>query len=178
MLRIDLGTFSEFIVHQWHHPNSENKSGRFSENLLITKMAGDSLLLLLLCGLIAIVLIIAVFSRLIKKPTRRTAKEAKCEASKEITTSPDKDLGRRRTRVGLLGNELHSSALSTDKIIPRSVNYHFTRQCNYKCGFCFHTAKTSSVLPIDEAKRGLKMLKEAGRVLMKAKHRPQACFIN
>ena len=145
---------------------------------MITKMAGDSLLLLLLCGLIAIVLIIAVFSRLIKKPTRRTAKEAKCEASKEIPTSPDKDLGRRRTRVGLRGNELHSSALSTDKIIPRSVNYHFTRQCNYKCGFCFHTAKTSSVLPIDEAKRGLKMLKEAGRVLMKAKHRLQACFIN
>lgn len=47
--------------------------------------------------------------------------------------------------------------------IPRSVNYHFTRQCNYKCGFCFHTAKTSFVLPLEEAKRGLKMLKEAGR---------------
>ena len=47
--------------------------------------------------------------------------------------------------------------------IPQSVNYHFTRQCNYKCGFCFHTAKTSFVLPLEEAKRGLKMLKEAGR---------------
>ena len=46
---------------------------------------------------------------------------------------------------------------------PLSVNYHFTRQCNYQCGFCFHTAKTSYVLPIDEAKRGLKMLKKAGR---------------
>lgn len=46
---------------------------------------------------------------------------------------------------------------------PSSVNYHFTRQCNYKCGFCFHTAKTSFVLPIDEAKRGLGLLKEAGR---------------
>ncbi|XP_053489407.1 radical S-adenosyl methionine domain-containing protein 2 [Ictalurus furcatus] len=45
---------------------------------------------------------------------------------------------------------------------PSSVNYHFTRQCNYKCGFCFHTAKTSFVLPIDEAKRGLRLLKEAG----------------
>ena len=48
--------------------------------------------------------------------------------------------------------------------VPLSVNYHFTRQCNYQCGFCFHTAKTSFVLPIDEAKRGLKMLKEAGTV--------------
>ncbi|NWI61507.1 RSAD2 protein, partial [Calyptomena viridis] len=45
---------------------------------------------------------------------------------------------------------------------PTSVNYHFTRQCNYKCGFCFHTAKTSFVLPLEEAKRGLTMLKEAG----------------
>ncbi|XP_077009225.1 S-adenosylmethionine-dependent nucleotide dehydratase RSAD2 [Tamandua tetradactyla] len=45
---------------------------------------------------------------------------------------------------------------------PTSVNYHFTRQCNYKCGFCFHTAKTSFVLPLQEAMRGLTMLKEAG----------------
>ncbi|XP_062325665.1 S-adenosylmethionine-dependent nucleotide dehydratase RSAD2 [Osmerus eperlanus] len=47
-------------------------------------------------------------------------------------------------------------------VAPTSVNYHFTRQCNYKCGFCFHTAKTSFVLPIEEAKKGLKLLKEAG----------------
>ncbi|XP_026933609.1 S-adenosylmethionine-dependent nucleotide dehydratase RSAD2 isoform X1 [Acinonyx jubatus] len=45
---------------------------------------------------------------------------------------------------------------------PTSVNYHFTRRCNYKCGFCFHTAKTSFVLPLDEAKRGLRLLQEAG----------------
>ncbi|XP_032877533.1 radical S-adenosyl methionine domain-containing protein 2 isoform X2 [Amblyraja radiata] len=49
--------------------------------------------------------------------------------------------------------------------IPLSVNYHFTRQCNYKCGFCFHTAKTSFVLPLEEAKRGLKLLKAAGEDL-------------
>uniref|UniRef100_H3DIV0 S-adenosylmethionine-dependent nucleotide dehydratase RSAD2 n=1 Tax=Tetraodon nigroviridis TaxID=99883 RepID=H3DIV0_TETNG len=45
--------------------------------------------------------------------------------------------------------------------VPTSVNYHFTRKCNYKCGFCFHTAKTSFVLPLEEAKRGLKLLKES-----------------
>ncbi|CAI9537152.1 unnamed protein product [Staurois parvus] len=49
-----------------------------------------------------------------------------------------------------------------ESVIPTSVNYHFTRQCNYKCGFCFHTAKTSFVLPIEEAKNGLAMLKAAG----------------
>ena len=48
-------------------------------------------------------------------------------------------------------------------LLPQSVNYHFTRQCNYSCGFCFHTAKTSFVLPIEDAKKGLRMLKEAGK---------------
>lgn len=43
-----------------------------------------------------------------------------------------------------------------------SVNYHFTRKCNYKCGFCFHTSKTSHVEPLDESKRILKLLKDSG----------------
>nr|CAD7460562.1 unnamed protein product [Timema tahoe] len=47
-------------------------------------------------------------------------------------------------------------------VVPRSVNYHLTRQCNYECGFCFHTAKTSFVLPRKVAERGLRLLKEAG----------------
>ncbi|XP_036398484.1 radical S-adenosyl methionine domain-containing protein 2 [Megalops cyprinoides] len=55
-----------------------------------------------------------------------------------------------------------SEAATPKTPTPTSVNYHFTRQCNYKCGFCFHTAKTSFVLPIEEAKRGLRLLKEAG----------------
>jgi MoaA/NifB/PqqE/SkfB family radical SAM enzyme len=46
--------------------------------------------------------------------------------------------------------------------IPISVNYHFTRKCNLKCGFCFHTSKTSYILSPEEAKRGLKLLKNAG----------------
>ena len=45
------------------------------------------------------------------------------------------------------------------------VNYHLTRQCNYKCGFCFHTAKTSHVLTLDEAKRGLKLLADYGMLI-------------
>ena len=50
----------------------------------------------------------------------------------------------------------------TPKKIPISVNYHFTRKCNLKCGFCFHTAKTSYILSLEEAKRGLKLLKDSG----------------
>lgn len=41
-----------------------------------------------------------------------------------------------------------------DKRIPVSVNFHFTRKCNYECGFCFHTAKTSHITPLEDAKRG------------------------
>lgn len=55
-----------------------------------------------------------------------------------------------------------SQVQDPERVIPTSVNYHFTRQCNYKCGFCFHTAKTSFVLPLEEAKKGLVMLKCAG----------------
>ncbi|RAK97309.1 radical SAM domain-containing protein [Aspergillus ibericus CBS 121593] len=45
---------------------------------------------------------------------------------------------------------------------PVSVNYHFTRQCNKSCGFCFHTASTSHVEKIEDTKRGLSLLKAAG----------------
>ncbi|KAJ8948194.1 hypothetical protein NQ318_010470 [Aromia moschata] len=51
------------------------------------------------------------------------------------------------------------------EIIPRSVNYHFTRKCNYECGFCFHTAKTSYMLNLQDAKMGLKLLKDSVLVL-------------
>ena len=43
------------------------------------------------------------------------------------------------------------------------VNYHFTRKCNSKCAFCFHTSKTSFILWLEETKGGLKLLKESGK---------------
>jgi radical S-adenosyl methionine domain-containing protein 2 len=43
-----------------------------------------------------------------------------------------------------------------------AVNYHITRQCNYNCGFCFHTAKTSHVLEEADAKKVVKELRAAG----------------
>ncbi|KAL9121221.1 MAG: hypothetical protein Q9187_002230 [Circinaria calcarea] len=46
--------------------------------------------------------------------------------------------------------------------IPISVNYHFTRKCNYSCGFCFHTETTSYIAPLAQAKRGLALLQQAG----------------
>ncbi|KAF8446885.1 hypothetical protein BDZ91DRAFT_702946 [Kalaharituber pfeilii] len=47
-------------------------------------------------------------------------------------------------------------------ITPVSVNFHFARTCNFSCGFCFHTAKTSHVPTISEAQRALTLLKAAG----------------
>ena len=71
-------------------------------------------------------------------------------------------------------------AAGSGNVVPESVNFHFTRRCNYKCGFCFHTAKTSHLLPIDDAKRGLKRLKEAGEGQLMGRSRqftgcPTAC---
>ena len=60
-------------------------------------------------------------------------------------------------------NDSRNEAVKSEESeIPLSVNYHFTRKCNYECKFCFHQAKTSFHLPIDEAKRGIRMLVEAG----------------
>ncbi|KAI9732880.1 MAG: hypothetical protein M1834_003820 [Cirrosporium novae-zelandiae] len=46
--------------------------------------------------------------------------------------------------------------------IPISVNYHFTRRCNYECGFCFHTASDSYHEPLNRAYQGLSRLALAG----------------
>ena len=43
-----------------------------------------------------------------------------------------------------------------------SVNYHISRQCNYHCKFCFHTRTNSNVLSLEKAKKGLKLLQQAG----------------
>lgn len=48
------------------------------------------------------------------------------------------------------------------KKVPVSVNYHFTRKCNYSCGFCFHTAKTSYVAPLRDIRLALHKLMEKG----------------
>ena len=69
--------------------------------------------------------------------------------------------------TGLVNKSQHQQDFASKndgkiKIIPESVNYHFTRTCNYSCGFCFHTAKTSFNLPLDQAKRGLQMLVNDG----------------
>ncbi|KAK7885497.1 hypothetical protein LTR67_010290 [Exophiala xenobiotica] len=48
------------------------------------------------------------------------------------------------------------------KTIPLSVNYHFTRKCNYECGFCFHTDTNSYIAPLPDAKAALSLLALAG----------------
>ncbi|KJE92068.1 radical S-adenosyl methionine domain-containing protein 2 [Capsaspora owczarzaki ATCC 30864] len=67
---------------------------------------------------------------------------------------------RNRLRPSLGGTEAINCSANAANVV--SVNYHFTRQCNYSCKFCFHTAKTSHLVPIEEACRGMKLLKEAG----------------
>lgn len=49
-----------------------------------------------------------------------------------------------------------------NRTIPLSVNYHFTRKCNYACGFCFHTDTNSYVASLSDAKEALLRLSQAG----------------
>ena len=57
---------------------------------------------------------------------------------------------------------INKTAEKVNKNDKLYVNYHLTRQCNYQCGFCFHTAKTSYVLSLDEAKTGIYLLAQYG----------------
>ncbi|KAK5102108.1 hypothetical protein LTS08_004569 [Lithohypha guttulata] len=57
---------------------------------------------------------------------------------------------------------IRKTFFSTKKRRPVSVNYHFSRQCNKSCGFCFHTALSSDKASLNDAKKGLRLLKEAG----------------
>ncbi|KAK0369195.1 hypothetical protein CLIM01_13445 [Colletotrichum limetticola] len=45
---------------------------------------------------------------------------------------------------------------------PVSVNYFPSRECNYACGFCFHTNTSGYILSLNEAKHGMRLLKDAG----------------
>lgn len=49
-----------------------------------------------------------------------------------------------------------------NRTVPLSVNYHFTRRCNYACGFCFHTDTNSYIAPLEDAKEALLRLSQAG----------------
>lgn len=43
-----------------------------------------------------------------------------------------------------------------------AVNFHFTRRCNYNCKFCFHTKKTSFILPLEDQLKVIMKLRLAG----------------
>ena len=73
--------------------------------------------------------------------------------------------------VFIASNRLLSTSVNIDNdkmtaaeclLSAASVNYFFTRKCNYSCKFCFHTAKTSDVLPLPDMIKMLRMLKDAG----------------
>ena len=56
--------------------------------------------------------------------------------------------------------KLHCQQFASTR--PLSVNYHFHRRCNYKCGFCFHTNTNAFILDSIQAQQGLKKLQECG----------------
>lgn len=50
-----------------------------------------------------------------------------------------------------------------ERLLSKSaVNLHFSRRCNFECKFCFHTAKTSDVLPLKDLLFVVEELKRCG----------------
>jgi radical S-adenosyl methionine domain-containing protein 2 len=51
-------------------------------------------------------------------------------------------------------------------VVPHNTCYSslrtYFRRCNYECSFCFHTSKNTFILPLDQAKEGLRALVDAG----------------
>ena len=47
-------------------------------------------------------------------------------------------------------------------LVPTSVNFFFSRACNYSCKYCFHTEQNAFLLDIGDMKRGLRLLQVAG----------------
>ena len=56
----------------------------------------------------------------------------------------------------------HDFGPPADRVSPVSVNYFINRKCNYKCAFCFHTQKNTSMLSLEDSLRGLSLLRAAG----------------
>lgn len=44
----------------------------------------------------------------------------------------------------------------------KTINYHFTRVCNFTCEFCFFTQKNSNKLSLEESLLGIRKLKDFG----------------
>ena len=56
----------------------------------------------------------------------------------------------------------HAQERAAAALRDGSVNFHFTRKCNFACNFCFHTAKTGGHLPAAKLEAILTSLREAG----------------
>jgi molybdenum cofactor biosynthesis enzyme MoaA len=56
------------------------------------------------------------------------------------------------------------SLVAREKKTKRNVvvNYHFHRVCNYKCKFCFHTAKNKDMASLADAQKAVQLLQEVG----------------
>ena len=128
------------------------------ENVQVSYMTTIILILIVL----SLVFITLNFLKVSLETVAVRARRASGRQERRATGETVRASGRQQT--GATADTATVSDVAVVETVPTSVNYHFTRQCNYKCGFCFHTAISSFVLPLDEAKRGLQMLRDAGKM--------------
>jgi radical S-adenosyl methionine domain-containing protein 2 len=46
--------------------------------------------------------------------------------------------------------------------VPVSVNFFLSRECNYRCSYCFHTQTSDYVMRLRDIQHGLTLLRDAG----------------
>ena len=99
----------------------------------------------------------------IKSKEKEKEKEKDGEESQSATESATESAEEQATQTETtLATSAESMLSSKHQRKNLVVNYHFLRTCNYACKFCFHTAKTSHVATLEDAKKGMTVLCEHG----------------
>ncbi|KAL7457361.1 hypothetical protein ACHAWC_008870 [Mediolabrus comicus] len=62
--------------------------------------------------------------------------------------------------ISAYGNNNNNPSAVANRV--KSVNYFISRECNYKCKFCFHTQTNTNKLPKGKSKLGLQLLSHSG----------------
>ncbi len=118
-------------------------------DLILTNFCGEKIAMFVL--IVSGLLVIVVGAATLTLFTRQPVVNWPFSFASKLKTAPS------------FSSDVNKPSPSNDDQIPIvSVNYHFTRLCNYSCGFCFHTKKTTYLAPIEDAKRGLRKLADLG----------------
>jgi radical S-adenosyl methionine domain-containing protein 2 len=146
--------------------NERNCQYQFFSTIVKRKVLSQMLYLIAVATSVAIIVCGLFFRWVVSTPAASKRDPANTNASKTSRNKKSQEPVQIEYEDAALAKTVVDEKVEPNSapLVPISVNYHFTRVCNYSCGFCFHTAKTSYVETLEEAKRGIKLLHDAGMI--------------